>query len=190
MKETIEWLRADVSVWSRFISFFRSWPNEFVPRVPDFLAGDGMQQTLTRRLSNCHWVVALDEALIIQVSPPECAYWHFELGNEWMNSVDYRYRLSSLNSEQAKCNPDGTVVIVLAHHDPGVPNWLDAAGYTSGLINSGWIEPAEPPVLDVSLVKFADLGTELPPGTPRVGTEWRHEQLRLRKIGVDRRFPT
>jgi hypothetical protein len=190
LHDVIEWLRRDVAWWSRFINFFHPWPNEFVGRVPDFLTGDGMQQLLNRRLSNCRWVVEADEALIVSVRPPACAYWHFELGNEWMNSVDYRYRLSSLNSEQAVFNPDGTVVIVLAHEDPGVPNWLDLAGYTSGLINSGWIEPNEPPLPQTHLVKFADLDRELPWGTLRIRADWRREQLRLRKIGVDRRFPT
>jgi len=188
--ETIQWLREDSEYWSRFVSYYRPWPNEFVYGVPDFLGGDGDQQRLQRSLTFCHWEVEPDEALLVTVTPPACAYWNFEMNNEWHNSVDYRYRLSSVNGAQAALNPDGSVVIVLSHRDPGVPNWLDAGGYTSGEINQRWVESADTPLPQARLVKFADLAAAIPAGTPQIGAAARREQLRLRKVGVDRRFPT
>jgi hypothetical protein len=185
--------------WSRFVNFFRPWPNQFVQRIPDFLHSDGIpdsmgsdaqQKALGRTVLFCRWVVEPDEALVVTVRPPECAYWNFELNNEWWNTVDYRYRLTSVNGEQAVFNPDGTVVVVLAHEDPGVPNWLDLAGYTSGLLNQRWVESRETPLPEAHLVRFADLEHELPEGTPRISAEWRREQLWSRKIGIDRRFLT
>jgi hypothetical protein len=190
LHETISWLREDTEWWSRFVSYFRQFPNQFVRRLPDFYTTDAFMGALGRTLLFCHWDVEHDEALMVTVRPPQCAYWNFELGNEWMNSVDYRYRLSSLNSVQAEMNPDGTLVLVLSHQDPGIANWLDLAGYTSGQMNQRWVEADGSPLPEARLVKFADLERELPAGTPRVDGAWRREQLRLRKVGVDRRFPT
>jgi hypothetical protein len=137
----------------------------------------------------CHWAVEPDEALVISVRPPRCFYWNFELTNEWMISMDYRYRLSSLNSEQAVLEDDGSLVIVLSHVDPGVPNWLDAAGYTSGEINQRWVEADDYPGSHAKLVQLDQLAASLPPNVRRISPEGRTEQLRRRKYGVDRRFP-
>lgn len=189
LADTVQWLREDSECWSDFVNFYRDRPNRFVHGLPDSM-GDGGQADLSRMLSFCHWVVQPDEALLITVKPPDCFWWNFEMNNEWHNSVDYRYRLSSVNSEQAAINDDGTVVIVLSHTDPGVPNWLDGAGYTSGEINQRWVETDDTPLPEARLVKLADLQAVLPAGTARIDAEGRREQLRLRKVGVDRRFPT
>ena len=187
--DTVKWLRDDSTRWSRFVSYYRQWPNEFLQQMPDFLATDGYQGRLQRLFSFCHWQVEHDEALVITVKPPRCLWWNFEMNNEWMNTVDFRYRLSTLNSEQAVLNDDGTLVIVLSHADPGIPNWLDGGGYTSGEINQRWLESDGNPVPQARRVKFADLAQALPAGTPRIDERGRREQIRLRKAGTDRRFP-
>ena len=38
-----------------------------------------------------HWAIAADEALLIEVMPPECEHWNFQLNNYWMESLDYRH---------------------------------------------------------------------------------------------------
>jgi hypothetical protein len=84
---------------------------------------------------------------------------------------------------------DGSVVIVVAHVDPGVPNWLDTAGHTVGLMPQRWVEAERGATPTATLVPFDDLDAELGPDVHRITREARREQLRLRKIGVDRRFP-
>ena len=125
---------------------------------------------------------------MIRVTPPDCAYWNLELGNYWMNLVDYRYRLSSINSEQAEFQSDGSVVIVVSGRDPGVLNWLDTAGHTVGFIPNRWVESRESPTPQTRVVKLDQLGEELA-GVRRIEASERIQQLRRRKIGVDRRFP-
>ena len=103
---TIGWLVEDTNRWADWIDFYRDHPNEFVTGMPEWTGG-GAQSALGRLLHFCYWQVQPDEALVIRVTPPRCSYWNFELGNYWMNSADYRYRLSSLNSEQAVLEDDG-----------------------------------------------------------------------------------
>jgi len=184
-----EWLIEDSAYWVKWIEYYREFPNQWVPGTPPWRPDGGGAVALNRALHFCQWVVQPDEALVISVRPPDAAYWNFELGNYWMNSTDYRYRLSSINNSQATVEKDGMVYIVLAAQDPGVPNWLDNAGHTVGLVNQRWVEIRSAfPELRAELVRFADLAQALPPDVKRITPEARREQLRRRKIGVERRF--
>jgi hypothetical protein len=40
----------------------------------------------------------------------------------------------SLNRKQTRLEPDGSFRIVIAHEDPGVPNWIDTEGNPLGLV--------------------------------------------------------
>lgn len=186
LRATMDWLVEDSARWADWIDFYRDRPNQFVTGMPGWT--DGGENSLGRFLHFCYFQIAPDEALVIRVTPPNCAYWNFELGNYWMNSVDYRYRLSSINSEQAEYQGDGSVVIVISHHDPGVLNWLDTAGHTVGFMPNRWVQSHESPTPQTKLVRLADVDAELV-GVRRVDEAERNEQLRRRKIGVDRRFP-
>ena len=76
--------------------------------------------------------LADDEALVVEVTPPECEYWMIALHNHWMETLDYVRHQSTLNCHSAQLEPDGSVRFVVAHRDPGVPNWLDTAGHRAG----------------------------------------------------------
>jgi hypothetical protein len=77
----------------------------------------------------------------------------------------------------------------VSHVDPGIPNWLDVGGHRVGMVNQRWVEAQEHPVPTTRLVKVAELPKLLPANARRISAEERREQLRRRKIGVDRRFP-
>jgi hypothetical protein len=79
-----------------------------------------------------YWQLAPDEALVIELVPPACEYWNFQLNNHWMESLDYRYHRIALNHSQVTKRPDGSVRLVVAHADPGVPNWIETAGHRRG----------------------------------------------------------
>ncbi len=79
--------------------------------------------------------------------------------------------------------------IAVSHADPGIPNWLDAGGHCIGMVNQRWVESEGFPTPRTTLVKVADLPRLLPAGARRINGAQRREQLRRRKIGVDRRFP-
>ena len=83
---------------------------------------------------NSRWRLAPHEALVIEATPPECATWNLQVGNFWMESLDYRYHRVHLNKFTADVESDGSVKIVLAHRDPGSgwPNWLETCDHSEG----------------------------------------------------------
>jgi len=86
-----------------------------------------------------YWELTPDEALVIEVTPPPCAYWNFQLNNHWMESLDYRYHPIAVNHHGARYQPDGSVRIIVAGRDPGVGNWIDTAGHRRGTMCLRWI---------------------------------------------------
>ena len=104
-----------------------------------------------------HWRLAGDEALVIEAMPPACEHWNFQLNNYWMESLDYRYHTIHTNKHLAEYEPDGSVRLIVAHEDPGLPNWLDTAGHTSGTMSFRWIRAEEHPEPATRVVKLAEL---------------------------------
>lgn len=79
------------------------------------------------------WRLAPDEALVVRIARiPACETWNLQVDNYWQESMDYRYHRSHLNKHTATVDPDGGVTAVIAHQDPGHPNWLDTAGHGLG----------------------------------------------------------
>ena len=133
-----------------------------------------------------------DEALVIETHVPVTpAYSGFHLSNLWGESHDYANRLTSINGFQAEADDDGGVRFVVAHEDPGVPNWLDTTGLEEGFMSLRWTYsqvPDQLPTVKVTKVGFADIGAQLPAGTRRVSAEERREQIRIRQEHVQKRF--
>lgn len=104
-----------------------------------------------------HWKLADDEALVIEVTPPECEFWNFQLSNYWMESLDYRFYNIHTNKHLAQYEKDGSVQIIVAHQDPHKPNWLDTTGHKSGMMCFRWVKAKEHPQPQTSIVKFETL---------------------------------
>lgn len=103
------------------------------------------------------WAVARDEALLIEVIPPECEYWNFQLNNYWMESLDYRHHRIHTNKHLAEYAADGSVRLIVAHVDPGLPNWLETAGHSFGTMCFRWVRAREHPQPQTRLVKLVEL---------------------------------
>jgi hypothetical protein len=80
-----------------------------------------------------------DEALVVEFVPPRCDYWMVAMHNHWMETLDYRYHPVTLNSATATIADDGSVRCVVAHQDPGVPNWLSTAGHERTVLGVRWV---------------------------------------------------
>jgi hypothetical protein len=133
-----------------------------------------------------------DEALLIETSVPvPPAYTGFHLANLWGESLDYANHVTSLNGQQAVTDPDGVTRIVVAHTDPGVPNWVDTTGIPDGFMTFRWTyseKTEQLPTVTVQVVDVAKVAALLPEGTPRVSPEERREQVRIRQEHVQRRY--
>jgi hypothetical protein len=106
-----------------------------------------------------YWELADDEALLVEVTPPECEYWNFQLNNYWMESLDYRYHRIAVNHHEARLEPDGSLRILVAHRDPGAVagNWIDTAGHRRGTMCLRWIRAAQHPQPSTRVVRQRDL---------------------------------
>ncbi|MFM5931365.1 MAG: hypothetical protein ACKOPQ_10685 [Novosphingobium sp.] len=126
--------------------------------------------------------LADDEALIVESELPKtCRYRSLILTNDLYETTDWYNNHSSLNKAQAAPDKDGKLRIVIANRDPGVPNWLDTAGYAKGLVQGRWMDCSSHPVPVVKKVKLSDLRQHLPADTGTVTPEQRQAIIRERR---------
>jgi hypothetical protein len=134
------------------------------------------------------WELRPDEALIVEVEPPEGIYWSFSIGNPWWETIHYGRHQSSLNAHQVAVDSDGLVRVVLCEGDPGVANWLDTAGHSNGPIILRCVRTKIAPTPTTRIVPFEQLAAELPSDTSRVTPEERSSVLAARRRAVRERF--
>jgi len=87
-----------------------------------------------------------------------CAYWNFQLGNIWAECLDKRRRIS-LNNATAAYEPDGSVRIVVAHRNPGHPNWIDTTGHDHGIMGMRWVRAETHPAATTRVTSLAEAGS-------------------------------
>lgn len=99
-----------------------------------------------------------DQALVIEGRSPKCVFWNVCLWNPFLAGFDYRHEQVTLNGSQIHVEPDGSWRLVVAHTDPGRPNWLSTAGHRSGFVWFRWFLPAETPQpVTARVVRVAEL---------------------------------
>jgi len=104
------------------------------------------------------WELGPEEAMVIDVTPPNCHYWNFQLGNIWAESLDYDFRRVHVNSGQATYRKDGSFRLVVTHQDPGgVDNWIDTAGHRPGTMALRYVRTDGYPRPNVRVVPVSDI---------------------------------
>ncbi len=99
-----------------------------------------------------------DEALEIRGRFPNCRFANVVLNNRFIQTPPYRQRRVSLNRRQTVLEPDGSFRMILAHSDPGVPNWLDTAGAPTGTIFWRYLLAEEQPTqLETRVLSIDDV---------------------------------
>jgi len=141
---------------------FASWASDFrkqVNRLPRFDDKTSLAAHGDPNIAYYHsyWELGPEQALVIEVTPPPCDYWNFQLNNHWMESLDYCHHRIAINKHEAALRPDGSVRLVVAHRDPGVANWLETAGHERGTMCFRWVRAAEHPEPRTRVVALADL---------------------------------
>lgn len=133
---------------------------------------------------NNGYTLAAGEALLLEGAPPHARYWSFQLQNNAMISMDYRNHQTSLNCRQVHLDADGKYRIVVAHEDPGVANWLDTCGRSSGLLIWRWVWTEDNPEVSVQRLRHAELPEKLPRETLRITPEERRAAIATRQRHV------
>ena len=135
-----------------------------------------------------------DEALIVESRvkvPPQ--YVGFHLSNLWGESHDFANHQSSLNGSQMEIDDDGVLRWVVAHRDPGVPNWVDTTGHREGFLVPRWAYSKTPPKEDwptvvAKKVPFSEIREHLPNGLREVDPDERRARIRERQLHIQRRY--
>ena len=125
------------------------------------------------------------QAMIIDTAmPDQVRYWNVQLNDPLWNTIDWINHQSSLNGGQAVLDSDGRFRAVIAIDDPGVPNWLDPAGWLEGSLMLRWTGASSGPEPTLKIVPAAEVRDHLPSDTPVVTPSQRDEALRRRRRGA------
>ncbi len=71
-----------------------------------------------------------DEVLVVEGVVPTCRYWSIMLLTRFMESGDWQHHPVVLTGSDIAADGD-RFRVVIAHSDPGLPNWLSTTGLTS-----------------------------------------------------------
>jgi hypothetical protein len=178
-----EWVEASMRVWNQWVERIRAdhRPGQIVPAV-QYVGG-----AETIRYGNDWYRLARDEAMIVETDVPQARYWAFQLCGVWFEGRDYANRQTSINNQQAYVDSDGRFRCVLAHADPGVPNWLDTSGQEEGLLQYRWIWTRDNPRPTCRIVKADEVRAHLPGDTPVVAPSERRLTIAARRRHMHRR---
>lgn len=144
-------------LFSKWVNGFKKHSNRlpmFDPEVSNAAGGDA-----NIIYYHSHWKLEENQALVINVMPPVCDTWNFQLNNYWMESLDYRYYNICINSHSAVLNRDGSITVIVAHENPKHANWIETAGHNEGAMCWRWYRPDTEPMKEINtqLVNFEDL---------------------------------
>jgi len=151
-----QFVRGTAKTFADWSQMFMARPNELLPWDQKMFQRGGGDPAIHYMWG--YWRLAKDEALVIESEVPErCSFWNLQLNNHWNESMDYRYQPAHVNQHSAKYEADGSVRIVVAHEDPGLPNFLWTAGHEAGTILLRWVEADSHPQPRCRVVKLASL---------------------------------
>ena len=136
----------------------------------------------------CWYEVGADEALLYEVTPPDCLYWNIQVGDTWYQSLDYVNLPTTMNDSQARLDPDGVLRVVISHQDPGIQNWIALGGCPQGALTYRWNNADSAPVPVLRLMPVSEIGDCLHPDTPRLSADDRAAINAERRRHALRRF--
>ncbi len=181
------WMERGGALWNQMsLGFLSMSPNSLVIHMPEDAGERSGMRGQAYGMGNFR--CAEHEAVIVEMTPPECRHWGVALANRYWECVEYASRQSSLNRAQARLDSDGVFRGVIAHRDPGVANWLDPGGNREGTISARFLWADRAPEVRLKSVDFDALFDELPQDTPRVEAGDRRDALEHRRLAILRRF--
>jgi len=160
IRRATQWLDRSVNPLGQDMSF--SWVSKIPNQLPAPSLDTGNEDIGYAALDNVYsmapFVLKPHQALVVRGRWPKCRFANIVLWNRFLQTLDYRYRTVSLNRRQTTLEKDGSFKMILAHEDPGLPNWLDTEGRMVGLMFWRFQLPEEEiEPLTTEVVSFASL---------------------------------
>ncbi len=179
------WVERSIDYWAAYIAASRDLldhntftaPNTPPGGAPSIAYGGGC------------WDLGPDQALLIEHEVPDANYWNWSIHNlHWFDSGAWDERVMSCNGRQAHIDDDGKVRVVVAHADPGVPNWLDTEGRPLGMAVYRYVGARTRPQPTATVVGFEEVRAAVGAAHPTVSPEARRHQLADRYRAAQRRW--
>ncbi|MEZ4331007.1 MAG: DUF1214 domain-containing protein [Myxococcota bacterium] len=143
------YVRSNTALFADWARDFQAHPNALRPLDVSRAQGDPSLFYLQG-----YWSLGPEEAWLLEFRPPACDYWNFQLNNYWLESLEHRDHRIDVNGAAAKREADGRIRIVVAHRDPGHPNWIETAGHAHGTMGLRIVKGREQPVIEQRVVPF------------------------------------
>lgn len=179
------WVERSIDFWAAYVAASRDLlehntftpPNTPLGGAPSIAYGGGC------------WDLVSGEVLLIEHDEPDAHYWNWSIHNlHWFDSGAWDDRLMSCNGRQAHIDSDGKVRLVVAHADPGVPNWLDTEDRPLGMAVYRYVGARSKPRPSARVLALSELRSALPVDHPVVDAEARRRQLADRSRAAQRRW--
>jgi hypothetical protein len=140
-----------------------------------------------------HYDLSDDQALVVTVPVPDCAYFAIQIGSKWYVSTDYEHYQSSLTKAQSQADPDGKFRYVVSTRNPGIANWVDTTNHAKGVMMLRWQRLTRDLTAEdgpqVELVAFDDIAAHLPYyEANKVSPEQYSARIADRQVGIARRM--
>ena len=103
------------------------------------------------------------------------------LWNRFGQSIDTRRHRATRNHTEMIAGPDGGARLVVAHRDPGVPNWLDTMSRPLALLNFRYFWGSTLPAIETRVVPVSEVRAALSADTPTVDAATRAQEVRDRR---------
>jgi hypothetical protein len=179
------WVEKSVVFWNGYLAKAaeRLPPNVAAPARS---APGGAEHLL---YGSCMWQLASGEALVIECRDPAADYLGFTIHTlAWFESGDFASRQTSLNGTQLHVDADGCFRLVLAHSDPGVPNWIDTEERPRGMLTYRLIRPQSDLAPRAHVLRLGELSAALPADHPRTSPSARAASLARRRAALWGRY--
>lgn len=189
-----------ISEESKYITVATTDPVTGKPKGPNVFTDPTRNASFlaTQLQSAGYFQLADDQALVLTITPNQAGYFVAPVTDDWTITNNYWDLQTSLNSTQARVNPDGSYTLVVSRVEPDVGggtsvwNWVSTGALNQGTmaIRFQSLDASNPvlPAVRSQVVSLADLSSVLPAGTVYVTPAERAAQIAARAAGFNRRF--
>lgn len=156
LERTSAYVARSAQIWAAIVDQRRAAePNRFFVFELEQDPDDSPEMPTGHRFSSGYFRLEPDQALLVSFKPAEVPYWGLDTTNYWFEPLSYLDHRSHYNNRTVRYEPDGSVRIVIAARDPGMPNWIDTRGHLEGPMIFRWSRTALPvPEIDAELIRL------------------------------------